>query len=498
MLTRRPLRSALLLAALTGCHTPDTMSVSLAPDPAYTTDDLTLVTALSAGDQPKADRLDVSITWDVDGQAQSDLDGATTVPAARTSKGQVWTATAVAARKKRVGPAASASVTIANSLPVASATVDDVTAADADITADASATDADADDVTLAWVWTRNGQATNFTDAVVPASATARGETWEGTVTPNDGEEDGEPAVVTTTIDNVAPEISSVTVSPTDPTTDAVLTADVVAQDQDGDTVALRYEWLVNGVSVQDSESNTLDGALFDKHDEIFVRVTPNDGLVDGASVASTPITAVNSVPALASAAVLPSTVRAADVPTCVVDGWTDADGDPQDVLFEWSLNGAVVSTSSQLDASLFVKGDAIACVATPFDGEDQGAPVFATPIVVENTPPNIASAALSTTAPTEGQSIAVDIAGAEDADGDAITYTYRWLVNGVAVATTLFARPRCSRAATRSSSRSPRTTARPTARWSPATPRPRSTPPPSSAVRPSRRRTPPRAIRSR
>jgi hypothetical protein len=41
------------------------------------------------------------------------------------------------------------------------------------------------------YAWTRDGQITEHTGATVPASATAHGETWTVTATPNDGEADG-------------------------------------------------------------------------------------------------------------------------------------------------------------------------------------------------------------------------------------------------------------------------------------------------------------------
>ena len=227
------------------------------------------------------------------------------------------------------------------------------------------------------------------------------------------------------------------TISPADPTTDATLQANATAADVDGDTVSLRFEWLVDGVSVQDSDVDTLDGSLFDKHQDVVVRVTPNDGFLDGETVESAATTIVNSLPSLASAAISPDAVRAADTVTCVVDGWTDADGDAQDVQFEWTVDGVVVGTAAQLDAGLFAKGDAIACAATPFDGEDQGAVVTSSPVVVENTAPIIASAALSSTAPVEGDTLSVALTGATDADGDTITYAYKWTVNGTQVATT-------------------------------------------------------------
>ena len=434
----RPLTSLVLVLALSACRgTPDAMTVSLSPDPAYTTDDLTLMASLSEGDLAHADRFDVSISWTVDGAAQADLDGATTVPADRTSKGQLWEAAAVANRGNHAGELAIANVTIANSLPVAQGALDANTAADADLVASASATDADDDTVSFTWAWTVDGTPADISTDTVPADLTAKGQVWEVTITPNDGEANGEPVVLSTSIANVAPVVDSVTVTPVDPATDAPLTADVVASDLDGDALLLRYEWLVDGIVAQDSAANTLDGSLFDKHQVITVRVTPNDGFVDGAAFESGALTVVNSAPSLTGAAIDPAELRTTDNPSCVASGWADLDGDPGDARYAWTVNGDVVGTSQTLDATLFVKGDLISCSATPWDGEVEGATVTSDGLTVLNTAPTLASASLSTTSPTEADTLSVVLAGANDADGDAISYAYSWSVNGVDVATT-------------------------------------------------------------
>ena len=434
----RPLTSVLMVLALSACRgTPDAMSVALSPDPAYTTDDLTLMASLSEGDLAHADNFDIRLSWTVDGAAQADLDGATTVPADRTSKGELWEATAVANRGNHAGELAIANVTIANSLPVAQGALDANTAANADLVASASATDADDDTVSFTWAWTVDGTPADVSTDTVPADLTAKGQIWEVTITPNDGEASGEPVVLSTSIANVAPVVTEVTLSPVDPATDATLTADVVASDLDGDALLLRYEWLVDGIVAQDSDANTLDGSLFDKHQTVSVRVTPNDGFVDGAAFESNALTVVNSAPSLTGAAIDAAELRTTDNPACLASGWMDLDGDPQDVRYAWSVNGIVVGTSQSLDAALFVKGDLVACSATPWDGEVEGATVRSGLLTVLNTAPTLASAALSNTSPTAADTLSVVLAGANDADGDAISYAYSWSVNGVAVATT-------------------------------------------------------------
>jgi len=413
------------------------MSMSLSPDPAYTTDDLTLVASLAPDDVVRADRLDVSVSWTLDGQAQADLDGVYTVPADRTAKGQVWQATAVAARGDHLGVEAVASVTIANSRPAAVISADATVPSDVDVVATATATDADDDAVTFTWAWTVDGDPSDLATDTVPAELTAKGQVWQATVIPNDGEADGEPVTASISIENVAPQVTEVALSPLDPATDATITAAVVASDVDGDAITLRYEWLVDGVVAQDSDVNTLDGALFDKRQVLSVRVTPNDGFVDGAALTSAELTVVNTAPTLTSAAIDATELFTTDSPSCTSAGWADLDGDPEDVRYAWLVNGQVVATTQTLASTEFVKGDVLACVATPWDGEVEGAPVTSDSLTVLNTAPVLATAALSTTSPAEGDTLSVVLGGASDVDGDTLSYAYSWQVNGVQVATT-------------------------------------------------------------
>ncbi|HWJ83711.1 MAG TPA: PKD domain-containing protein [Nocardioides sp.] len=82
---------------------------------------------------------------------------------------------------------------------------------------------------------------------------------------------------------NTAPE-SSVTLSPTSPGPDDVLTASATGTDADGDPVTLSYRWWVDDELVQEG-GTTFDLSRpghGDYGDTVTVTVTPNDGTVDG------------------------------------------------------------------------------------------------------------------------------------------------------------------------------------------------------------------------
>jgi hypothetical protein len=109
-------------------------------------------------------------------------------------------------------------------------------------------------------------------------------------VTPNDGQADGTTASTSVVVQNSAPVINSLTLSPNPVGTNDTLTATVDATDADNDAMTFTYVWKVNGTVVQttsaaSSATDTLDlsqAGKGDSGDTITVEVTPNDGIVDG------------------------------------------------------------------------------------------------------------------------------------------------------------------------------------------------------------------------
>jgi hypothetical protein len=100
---------------------------------------------------------------------------------------------------------------------------------------------------------------------------------------------------------NGAPS-ATLSLSPTNPTTNQTLTATVTPSDPDGDAVSLVYNWKVNGVSVRATSwtaarSDSLDLAVpgnGNAGDVISVDVTPNDGKVNGSTATSSVTVAAN------------------------------------------------------------------------------------------------------------------------------------------------------------------------------------------------------------
>ena len=154
--------------------------------------------------------------------------------------------------------------------------------------------DGDADSSTYSWTVDGTELATTST----LSSGFVTGDTVVCTVTPYDGDDAGTAISASVTIENTAPEVTEITLSPDPVYTDDVLAAVATTNDVDGDAVSLSYDWYVDGTLVASGSSGTLDGlSAFNKDEEVYVVATPNDGMDDGDPLSSDSIVVSNSPP---------------------------------------------------------------------------------------------------------------------------------------------------------------------------------------------------------
>ena len=123
----------------------------------------------------------------------------------------------------------------------------------------------------------------------------------------------------------------------------------------------------------------------------------------------------------------------------------TDADGDPITFNYVWKVGGVVKKTTTAsalttdtFDLSVAGNGDAgnlISVEVTPSDGTTSGSMV-STSLTVGNTAPVINSLDLAPNPPHTNETLTATVAAA-DSDGNPITFTYVWKVDGVTKKTT-------------------------------------------------------------
>ncbi len=433
------MRCALLFVPLLlgACNAaPQSVVLTLEPSTPTTQDELAL-NIEGAGD-PDGDPVNTTVTWFMDGDHHGQYDDAQTIPPAATSKHQTWRAYVVPDDGSLEGPASAVEVTILNSPPVVELalsplvplTEDDVESSLILIS------DADGDDVTVVYQWYLGGEPTSHDQPTLPAAATERGQVWTLEVIPHDGDEAGETVSASVNIDNTAPVIDSVSLWPEAPYENDSITATVEARDDDSDPITLGYAWYVNGKLVLEGAEPSLTGVHFDKHQRVHVEVRGNDGFIDGEALASSALTVQNSAPSITGVSLVPEEIREETLVSCSPQGYHDADGDEAEYSYVWEVDGGVVSTGSTLDGTWFDESQTVKCTATPSDGEATGTAFTSVLATVQNTPPVLASATLSTTAPVEGDTVTVTLGALTDVDGDPTTVRYAWFVDGAQVST--------------------------------------------------------------
>jgi len=367
---------------------PSAPAISLSPDPATTTDDLSVSIDSDAVD-PDGDAVTYSYAWTRNGVASSASTSATLL-ASHTARDETWAVTVTPSDGMGTGASATASITVSNTPPVlASATLspDPATTTDDLTCTPGSTSDDDGDSVSTTFTWTVDGVTTSGS-GTLSASATARDQSVHCTVTPSDGTDAGTPVDSNTVvIDNTPPTVTSVTLVPTTLRTDDTVTASVTTADDDGDSVSVSYAWTVDGTAVAETGAS-LDGTTwFDKGQVVVVTVTPDDGTDTGAAVSSSGRTVQNSAPEAPGVTIEPALpYNSIDDLICVLSiASTDPDGDSISYSVGWARDGTphtTVSTTTltgdTVSGADTGPGEVWTCTVTPTDGFDAGTPASA------------------------------------------------------------------------------------------------------------------------
>ena len=460
------LRSTLLLLLAAGCQSPqvvendgttgdgtgdgsttDDTGTTVAPitpvihlDPAepYTDDDITVIV-----DSPADASAGFTYAWSRNGEAWSgDL---ATIPASQTTRGDLWSVEVRLLDAEAGGGAGKASAVVANTPPVVSSlriTPSSPETSDTLVVAfDATDRDDDVIDTSIRWYLDGVSVSDLIDELEVPSSWLAPQQEWTVEVLPTDGDDEGELASTSVIVDNRAPSLASVSLSPTDPrVADSVVGTAAGGSDPDGQAVSVIFSWYVGGSMVSETTSATgtdsLSG-LFVKGDSIYVVATPTDGQDSGEPVTSASIVVENSPPSIAAVTLDPATGDESTTFTCLAGPTSDDDGDTVSEIYAWTVNGTTISaTSSTLTGTSFKKNQDLVCAITPNDGTDSGSPVSSNTVTISNSPPTMTGVTL-TSSPTESTGVQATPVGGTDADGDSISYAYAWYVGGTLASST-------------------------------------------------------------
>jgi hypothetical protein len=286
--------------------------------------------------------------------------------------------------------------------------------------------DGDADESIV--VWYVNGVLSGtgpFTDGRF-----VRGDTLSCTVTPSDGGLEGEPVTASVEVLNTAPSYESTEMTPRPADVDDTIHCSGWGYyDADGDTDTSYIIWDINGGVW--GISGSISGA-FSGGDVVTCTLVPYDGFDEGLAITQTQ-TIGNSRPSIDAATIEPTVPDSGDTLLCSHTGWFDADGDADGTWYSWYRNDELLGVYSYWLSSAYTEaGDVISCRATPWDGTSAGVAVTAI-VVVDNSVPTVSFAHFSPVVVRTDDRVRV-MPTAVDPDGEVVTLSYQWTVNGVYV----------------------------------------------------------------
>ena len=198
---------------------------------------------------------------------------------------------------------------------------------------------------------------------------------------------------------NTPPVVTSLSLLPDPVYTDDSLSVMASFTDADGDSITESYQWWEDGV-LTSFTGTTISSSALDVGETWTVRVTPNDGYVDG-MYAEQSIVISNTLPTITAAAISSSDgsdIYNDSILSCTATA-SDAD-EAVSVTYSWLVNGVSYSGSSlDLGNTSVVEGGLIECTASVSDSNGGVAYSVAT-VTVDAEPLLLASV---TIAPNSG-----------------------------------------------------------------------------------------------
>jgi hypothetical protein len=146
-----------------------------------------------------------------------------------------------------------------------------------------------------------------------------------------------------------------------------------------------------------------------------------------------------NHPPSAGTVGLAPAAPTTAGTLTATPSGFSDPDGDSLDYRYRWLRNGTAIAgqTGDSLDLSAAGhgdRGDTVTVEVTATDGSALS-PSASAAATIANAAPTRGTVALSPSAPRTDSTLTATVSGFGDADGDALTYEYRWLRDDAPIA---------------------------------------------------------------
>jgi len=287
--------------------------------------------------------------------------------------------------------------------------------------------------------WYKDGvlESSRNNQTTVPSSLTTKGESWNVTVIPSDGMDDGNAidsyAIV---IDNSIPTVLSASITPSDATESDDLTLVWNSADADNDILsASGIEWYVDGSKVAAFDNDvTIPSVAIRDGDVWYAKIRVNDGEVDSAWLTTQTITigSDNTAPTMTDVSLSGPYTTIDDLVASATAN--DVDGDI--LTYEWEWTGTPF-TSDTLPASQTNKGESWSVRCRVTDGSAYSAWMESNSVIIQNTAPVLLSLSIEQET-IFFESEATYVYEASDVDGDSVFANEIWSLDGDVLTLTL------------------------------------------------------------
>ena len=333
-------------------------------------------------------------SWSVDWTAPSSGSGtaqfnlaAMTANGASGNNGDAWGTTTITVPESGPAPNNPPSVTNVQLSPTNPVTTDTLT-----LTYTFQDSDGDSESGTMIR-WYKDGvlESSRNDQMTVPSSLTAKGESWNVTVTPSDGTDDGSPVHSSNLlVVNSIPFVNSAEITPTDALESDDLTLIHLSSDADNDVVTVSdTEWYVDGSKVSAFDGDTTIPSVAIRDGDVwYAKIKVNDGEVDSDWFTTQDITigSDNTPPTMVSVSISGGPFTTTDDLQATAQA-TDADNDALTYEWDWpGTNGAI--SSATLPSFYTEKGESWTVRCRVTDGVVYSDWMESSAVIIQNTAP--------------------------------------------------------------------------------------------------------------
>ena len=292
------------------------------------------------------------------------------------------------------------------------------------------AVDADQEELTYTYVWensTTGIQLGSQETLVLDTTIASVGDEIVCMATIEDGLGVSITSSVSGTVQNRAPIQPIVTLTPFPAVEgDSLSCSYTTPEDEDGDSVSVALQWLVDETVVQDEGSALTAVSPIDDQEVVCSLVLVDD---HGAQTLATDTLIVGYIPPSVESITLndPAYTHI----DMVADVVLYSEDLVHDMSYRWYVDGVEISGQNQtiLNSDYYSRGQTVEIEA--YLGT-MTVPVYSESVVISNAPPTIPAAIISTDAPLSGvDDLLCLAAGGRDPDLDDIHYGFQWFKNG-------------------------------------------------------------------